>query len=296
MRFVFYLAATAGFCWGVKRAIQGAKGKERKVEESIYVLGDLVHNRDAVNDLEQEDIHVVRSMEEARDKTLLITAHGRSPKEIGQAKRIARDVLDMTCPIVQDLHRAALSLKQEGRKMVLIGMRSRPHPEIQGTVGVLDDAVHVVETFEDVERLPFNPDDAIGVVAQTTFNENRMHEIVKAIALRFKHTKFIPTICDDISEKQEELRRLSPHFDTVIVIGDKKSANATHLAEIAREELEKSTYFVLNETELRENFIQGAERIFVIAGASTPPRSITGVVDSLCGWGGRQIFDLADII
>ncbi|MEK7630299.1 MAG: 4-hydroxy-3-methylbut-2-enyl diphosphate reductase [Patescibacteria group bacterium] len=285
--FAFVLAKTAGFCWGVMRAINGAKGKERKVGERIHVLGALVHNQDAVADLEGENIHLVKNMEEARGETLLITAHGRSPKDIVAARKIASNVLDMTCPIVQDLHKAALNLKSEGRTVILIGMRSRRHPEVEGLIGVLGGIVHIVETARDIELLPLNENERIGVVAQTTFNELEMIEFVRIIKNRFKDTNFIPTICDDISKKQIELREKGSNFDLIIVVGDKKSANATHLAEIARNELMKPTLFVLNATELESRLIENAKNIFVTASASTPPRSIGSVLSWLTDAGGQ---------
>ena len=288
MHFKFFLAETSGFCWGVKRAIHGAEGKERKAGEPIYVLGSLVHNREAVQDLEDQGIHVVQSVEAARGKTLLVTAHGRSPKDIKEAGLVAREVLNMTCPIVQDLHAAALRLKDEGRRVVLIGMSRRPHPEVEGVVGVLEGKVTIIEDVSDVATLPFLPDESVGIVAQTTFNTKVVLDIVKAVKARFRDTQYILTICDDIERKQDELRRLGPGFDTVVVVGDTASANATHLAEIARDEMKKRTLFILNGEALSSRDLWHSRRVLVIAGASTPPRSVNGVCDRLRSLGGEQ--------
>ncbi|MEK7465365.1 MAG: hypothetical protein AAB631_01150 [Patescibacteria group bacterium] len=167
MAFEFYIAKTAGICWGVKRAISGAIGKKRKAGEPIFVLGNLVHNRDAVEDLEEQNIHVVSNVEEARGETLLITAHEKSPNEIAAARMVADTVLDMTCPIVEDLHKAARVLKEEGRQIVLIGMRARRHPEVDGVIGLLEGEVHIVETLRDVELLPLKAFTPVGIVVQT---------------------------------------------------------------------------------------------------------------------------------
>ena len=287
MRFVFYVAETAGFCWGVKRAIQGAEGKERKAGEPIYVLGQLVYNEDAVRDLEEKHIHVVRDVEEARGKTLLITAHGKAPREVAYAKTVAADVLDMKCPIVQDLHEAALELKEEGRKVILIiGPKQESHVEVLGVVGVLEGDVVLVQSPCDIEALEFHPQTMIGIVAQTTVNEFYMHELVRIIKDRFQYTKFVPTLCDDISRKQAELRSRGKKFDMILVVGDTKSANTKELFMIARDELKKPTLFILNEAELKKKDIYGVRKIFVIAGALTPLRSIEGVVQRLQEWGG----------
>ncbi|MEK7583693.1 MAG: 4-hydroxy-3-methylbut-2-enyl diphosphate reductase [Patescibacteria group bacterium] len=286
MNFTFTVARTAGFCWGVDRAIKGAEGKLRKAGEKLFVLGHLVHNQVAVSDLERQGIHVVRHMEEARGKVLLITAHGRDPREIKKARAIASDVLDMTCPIVQDQHAAALVLKNEGRAMVLIGTRSHSHPEVEGTIGVLEGAVTVVESRSDVEALPYPRGQAIGVIAQTTFDNDKVDELLRWISERYPATRYISTICDDIARKQMELRERASEFDTVIVIGDRESANATHLAEIALHTLGKTTLFILNEDEIDVSRIAESEKIFVTAGASTPEGSITGVVKKLEEVGG----------
>jgi (E)-4-hydroxy-3-methyl-but-2-enyl pyrophosphate reductase len=283
--FVFTLAETAGFCWGVKRAIQGAEGKLKNKRENLYVLGRLVHNADVVSGLQKKGIFIIENIEEARGKQLVITAHGRDPKEIAHAKSMT-NLLDMTCPIVKDQHKAALELKKAGYKMVLIGMRSKSHPEVEGTVGVLDGEVTVVESLADVDRIRFASDEPIGVIAQTTFNEDLVYQILDEIRKRYRDVKYEPTICDDISKKQDELRMRGGNFDTVIVVGDKKSANSTHLAEIAERELCKKTLFILNETELDLKSLETSERIFVTAGASTPSFSIEGVLRKLQGVGG----------
>lgn len=283
--FAFTLAETAGFCWGVKRAIQGAEGKRKNKNENIYVLGRLVHNADVVSGLEKKGIHIIEDIAEAERKTLVITAHGRDPKDIARAKTKA-SVLDMTCPIVKDQHKAALALKHDGYRMVLIGMRSKSHPEVEGTVGVLDGEVTVVESVEDVKCIRYGSEEPVGVIAQTTFNQEIVFQILEQIRKKYRNVKYDPTICDDISKKQEELRMRGGDFDTVIVVGDKKSANSTHLAEIAERELHKKTLFILNESELDVRALRDSERIFVTAGASTPPSSIEGVVKRLEGIGG----------
>jgi len=286
MNFTFTVAKTAGFCWGVERAIKGAEGKRRKAGEPLLVLGHLVHNQIAVRDLEHQGVHVVQHMEEARGNVLLITAHGRDPREIEKARTIASEVLDMTCPIVKDQHAAALALQNEGRAMILIGTRSRAHPEVEGTVGVLKGAVTIVESRSDVEALLCPREQAIGVIAQTTFDNEKVIDLLRRISERYPDTRYVSTICDDIARKQMELRVRAGEFDTVIVVGDRQSANATHLAEIALHTLGKTTLFVLNEDEIDLAMIAEAEKILVTAGASTPKSSITGVVKKLEEVGG----------
>ncbi|MDO8558436.1 MAG: 4-hydroxy-3-methylbut-2-enyl diphosphate reductase [bacterium] len=280
------LARTAGFCWGVERAIDGARGAKDirgKDGQNFFVLGNLVHNAVAVEDLEQKGIRVTEHMEEAKGSTLFITAHGRNPKDIEQARDLLGDkqVIDMTCPIVKNLHAMALELKNEGRKMVLIGIRSRHHPEVAGVIGVLEGEVHVVQFPDEVTSLPYEAREPIGVVNQTTFNAKEIDRILEALHARFVNVRYIPTMCDDISKKQAELRERGRAFDAVIVIGDPRSANSTHLAEISSNELQRHTLFILRDEELLKEDLDGAEHIFVTAGASTPSSSIESVLRKL---------------
>lgn len=292
--FTFTLGETAGFCWGVERAIHGAKGKQKKVGQTIFVLGDLVHNRAVVDDLAAEGIVVTNDPAMAKDSTVVITAHGKDPKDIAVARTVAHDLLDMTCPIVEDVHRAGLLLQREGRRIILIGMRTHPHPEVAGIVGTLGGEVVIVESVADVTCVPYASNTPIGVIMQTTFNAMLADEIYAALAQHFPDARFMKTICDDIARKQEELRMQAPHYDAVIVVGDARSANSRHLADIARE-LGKQTQFVSDEAELRQDFFDEAQRVFVTAGASTPPRSIESVVAYLTRIGGIKESDTVSL-
>ncbi len=125
----------------------------------------------------------------------------------------------------------------------------------------------------------------IGVVNQTTFNTEVIERILEALRARYENVRYIPTMCDDILQKQAELRERGRAFDTVLVIGDRKSANSTHLAEIAEKELHKPTLFLLTEAELLPEHLNGMRHVFVAAGASSPQSSIEGVMNKLGTFG-----------
>lgn len=294
--FTFAVGMHAKPCWGVDRAIIGIQGWQQNLRKrentgdgdslpEILVIRPIVHNRLYADHLAKKGIRIIASIEEARGKPLAGNAHGNTPKELARAKNYASEFVDFTCPIVKDLHKSARALKAEGRRMVLIGLRSREHAEVIGTVGVLDGDVFVAESEADVERIPYASHEPIGVIAQTTFDREKIQRITDLITKRFANVKAAWTLCDDIDKKQEELRRRAPRYDTIIVVGDAQSANSSHLADIARE-LRKRTFFVLNADELSAADVKDAKRVFVAAGASTPPESIQDIVKKLQSFGG----------
>ncbi|MDO8574096.1 MAG: 4-hydroxy-3-methylbut-2-enyl diphosphate reductase [bacterium] len=301
MTFSIVVAETGGFCWGVKRAILGALGKRKRVGEPIFVFGHLVHNEIAVADLEESEVHVLTNLDEARarasGKVILITAHGLDPAIRRELEVIGKEVVDMTCPIVENVHQAARELRAQGLRMVLIGT-PRSHPEVQGIIGVLEKDVFLVEQLSATNLIPYPADAEIGIVAQTTFNEEAVRELVRKIQERFKNAVYLSkpsivnpdyesAICDDISLKQKELRAVAPSCDRVIVVGSvEKSANSRHLADIAKEELCAKTAFILVANHLDPHFTHGAKRVFVTAGASTPASSVRGVIKRLEEMGG----------
>ncbi|TSC81629.1 MAG: 4-hydroxy-3-methylbut-2-enyl diphosphate reductase [Parcubacteria group bacterium Gr01-1014_20] len=304
MGFQIIVGGRAGFCWGVKRAIDGAIGKRRKAGRPIFVFGHLVHNETVVSDLFTVGLTVLSSLEEARrqaaGEVILITAHGLDPAIRQELETIAGEVVDMTCPIVKNVHQASLDLKAEGRKMIVVGA-PRDHQEVLGILGILEGKAFLMQSMRDVYYIPYGKFDQIGVVSQTTFNELELRRILERIKEGYPNTEYrsypsivnpesSSTICDDISLKQAELREACTECNRVVVIGSKTSANSKHLAEISEWELHKPTRFVLGANELDQTFFTGAVKVFVTAGASTPPSSIREVLEKLRSWGG-QILD-----
>ncbi|MDP3963131.1 MAG: 4-hydroxy-3-methylbut-2-enyl diphosphate reductase [bacterium] len=290
--FVFHLDAHAGFCWGVKRAIDGVRGAQGKSAGwksggNVVVLGPLVNNPKVRDELAEAGVQTVDRNADIRGGTVVITAHGRDPEEIADVSRKSDRTIDMTCPIVKNLHLNASTLKAEGRKIVLIGIKSRFHPEIAGVVGLLNGEVFIVETAKDAKNLPYDPADPIGVVAQTTFDEAKISHFVELIRKRFSDVKVLNTLCDDIKQKQDSMRTHAPRYDLVIVVGDPTSANTSHLAEISKNELKKPTRFVPGAEKIFPQSVRGYKKIYVTAGASTPPSAIEGVIAKLQSFGGK---------
>jgi len=305
MVFTIVVAKTRGFCWGVKRAIKGAEGVRKRADEPIFVFGHLVHNQQVVDELGREQILVLTSPGEVDKKApgqkVLITAHGIGPDMRSHLEHLVGkdNLVDMTCPIVENVHKAAEELVAEGRKMVLIG-GPRSHAEVRGIIEVLRGRVFLLKDTSEVPNIPFGDRDRIGVIAQTTFDEQKVVEILAAMCKRYSgadQVKYVSkpsvvnpdypsAICDDIAKKQRELRELGKDCDAVIVVGDPESSNTSTLAKIAREELKKRTAFVPDSRGLDQSFLTGVSRVFLTAGASTPGSSVRSVLNWLEAAGG----------
>ena len=275
------VAAHAGFCWGVKRAIEKATSTRQKVDDIVYVLGHLVHNEEVVQQLEKMGIEVIEDFADAKQHSiLLITAHGLDQKIIQKAKEEGFQVIDTTCPIVQKVHKFTRQFLDEGRKIVIIGHTN--HIEVKGISSVADGQAQIVSSVDDIENVNFEGTDKVGVVAQTTFNIAKMQEIVQSLEKRFPNVSFMvrDSICHDVRRKQTETKELASQVDAVVVVGSKTSSNTTRLFEIAREVCSK-TYFVGRATELEVVNWDGVEKIAVTGGASTPDWIIEEVVEYL---------------
>ena len=285
------VAEHAGFCWGVRRAIEIATAIRKDEGDTIYVLGHLVHNEEVVHKLEKMGIEVVEDFTEAKEgSVLLITAHGLDYKVIQRAKDSGFRVIDTTCPIVQKVHRLTRRFLNEGRKIIIIGHSN--HIEVKGINGVTDGRAQIVGSMqeptdafglrEETENVHLKPQDKVGIVAQTTFNVIQMQKIVDALHRRFPNVDFLlkDSICYDVKDKQREIRELATQVDAIVVVGSKASSNTTRLYEIALKMCPK-TYFVSKAEELHSIDFSGVEKICVTAGASTPDWIIEEVVEYL---------------
>ncbi|HIE27166.1 TPA: 4-hydroxy-3-methylbut-2-enyl diphosphate reductase [Candidatus Poribacteria bacterium] len=275
------VAEHAGFCWGVRRAIEIATTIREKEGNTIYVLGHLVHNEEVVHKLEKMGMEIVENFTEAKEgSVLLITAHGLDYKIIQRAKRAGFRVIDTTCPIVQKVHRLTRRFLDEGRKIIIIGHSN--HIEVKGINGVTDGQAQIVGSIEEIENIRLKPQDKVGIVAQTTFNVIQMHKIVDALHRRFPNVDFLlkDSICYDVKDKQREIRELATFVDAIVVVGSKASSNTTRLYELALQMCPK-TYLVSKAEELCPIDFSGVGKVCVTAGASTPDWIIREVVEYL---------------
>ncbi len=280
------IAEHAGFCFGVKRAISLAE-KVSKQGRRVYTMGPLIHNPQEVQRLSAMGVAVFTAEEDLKSgDTLIIRSHGIPPQKERELMSKGLKVVDATCPYVKAVHEAVVRLVEEGYFVVLVGEKN--HPEVIGTLGYLQEAGGegvVVETREDLKGVLGR--DKVGIVAQTTQNEQFFKEVVGEIALWAKEVKVINTICNATSERQEDVYRLAPQVDVMVVVGGKNSGNTRRLYEISKS-LNPNSYHVETEQELRKEWFEGIKRVGITAGASTPDWIIQKVYDrikELCSQG-----------
>jgi (E)-4-hydroxy-3-methyl-but-2-enyl pyrophosphate reductase len=277
------LAETSGFCMGVKRAVDMVLDMaQRKGKENIYTYGPLIHNPQTVKILTRRGIIPIQNIDEisATDTgaTIIIRAHGISPQERKKIKEKGIRIIDATCPKVA--HVQAIIRKHASQDYTILIIGDGDHPEVNGLLGYAHGKGIVIDSVNDVDRLP--PVDKVCVVAQTTQNMDEFNEIVSRVRKRFPDTVVFDTICDSTEKRQAEVKRLAAEMDAMFIIGGRNSANTRRLARIS--ELQgKPTFHIETAEELNEISISGYERVGVSAGASTPNWIIDRVVDGITG-------------
>ncbi|NPA58814.1 MAG: 4-hydroxy-3-methylbut-2-enyl diphosphate reductase [Aquificae bacterium] len=274
------VANSAGFCFGVKIAVDSAVDAG-KTYGKAYTNGPIIHNKQVVQFLEGLNVKELQSYDQLKKgDTILIRSHGVPPKTERKLKELGVNVIDATCPFVKKVHEKVKQLVEEGYYVVIIGEEG--HPEVIGILGHLEEAGGkgiVVENMEDlIRKLPKR--NRIGVVAQTTQNEEFFEKAVGYIASNVEELKVFNTICDATSVRQEEVKKLAKEVDVMIIIGGKHSGNTRRLAQISSA-LNPNTYHVEKADELEPEWFENAEKIGVSAGASTPDWIIKEVVERI---------------
>ncbi len=272
------LAKSAGFCWGVERAIDIVLDTANETDAPVFTHGPLIHNPQTVNLLEQKNITAYDPASTPRDNGLLvIRAHGISPQVREKLRTSGSTIRDATCPLVAKVHGIIRKHSRLGAHSVIIGEKG--HPEVEGHMGYAEAGHTLVTCSEDLEKIPKGVDDVI-VVAQTTINMGDWGDVIKTIEARYPKAQMFNTICDATEVRQEEVRRIAPGVDLMIIVGGRNSGNTTRLAEVAKE---KGTTALLIETEdeIDPDYVRKFKNVGVTAGASTPDWMIRRVVNRL---------------
>ena len=278
------IGKTAGFCYGVKNAVEKST-EELKKEKELCCLGEIVHNKQVVEDLEQQGMEFIEDLKEnTTKKKTVIRAHGVSKKIYNDAENNGINLIDLTCPMVLKIHKIVEEYELEGYFIFVIGAKN--HPEIIGTVGFCNENYFIIENQSDIDNaidaFEKSGRDKLAVVVQTTFSLERFSNISEEIKLKSKCSdlKIINTICNATRLRQEETEELSKKVDFMIIIGGKNSSNTKKLFEIA---IRNCKYTVSVETleELDINELKKYNKIGIMAGASTPPKSIQDIVNLL---------------
>lgn len=264
------LAKSAGFCFGVKRAVDLVYEQMKRDDKPIYTYGSVIHNEEVVRDLEEKGVRVIRSEEELekiRDGAVVIRAHGAGKRIYDIMERNGIEIVDATCPYVKKIQKIAGEQKRAERRLIIIGNES--HPEVEGIKGWGDDNTLVVETPEQVDGLPLLEGEKLCIVSQTTFNYNKFQDIVEKISKKRYDILVLNTICIATQERQVEAKRIASEVDAMIVIGGKSSSNTQKLYDICRRECE-NTYYIQTLGDLDPDCGNSVRSVGITAGASTP--------------------------
>ena len=272
------VAESAGFCFGVKRAVNMAYDEAASAGEPVYTYGPIIHNEEVVKDLEEKGVRVIRKLDELEELPkgkIIIRSHGISKAEHDRMLSYGFEILDATCPFVLKIHRLVREYSRKGYTIVIAG--NREHPEVEGIMGWVEgQSVYTVQTAEDIDKLVVSTDEKICFVAQTTFNYNKFQELVEIITKKGYDIIVLNTICNATEERQTEAAAISKKVDAMIVIGGKNSSNTQKLFEICKEEC-SNTYYIQTAEDMDFTSIRGMQRIGITAGASTPKKIIEEV-------------------
>ena len=270
------LAKSAGFCFGVKRAVNMAF-KAADVSDRICSLGPLIHSPQLVEKLEDEGIQVVHSVDEMTDETVIIRSHGITRSEEDSLTQQKLTVVDATCPFVKKAQQYAALLGEGGYTVVIVG--EQEHPEVQGIVSYVGDAETAVVANAD-EALKIPGQKKMGLVAQTTQSFENFSEIADILLAKCKELRVFNTICDATVVRQNEAREIARRVDVMLVLGGRNSANTTRLAQICSE-IQPKTYHIETATGIDPQWVVGLTSIGITAGASTPEWIIREVMERL---------------
>ena len=273
------VAKSAGYCFGVKRAVnivqeqvrgQSESASQGKPAKTIYTLGPLIHNKQVIRDLSEQGVVTLAdesALESVRDGIVIIRSHGVKRSVYTYLEEHGIECIDATCPFVERIHKIVCEEEKKGNRVVVIG--NPDHPEVQGICGWCDGPVDVIRNADEAKAYKAPKDRRLSIVVQTTFQENNFKEIVELLARKGYNTVVLDTICDATRRRQEEAAKIASQVDVMLVVGDASSSNTQKLFEICNTCC-TNTYFVQIPEELDLNLVMSVKTVGITAGASTP--------------------------
>jgi 4-hydroxy-3-methylbut-2-enyl diphosphate reductase len=283
------LAQPRGFCAGVDRAIEIVERALAQFGAPIYVRHEIVHNAYVVNDLRNKGAIFIEELQDVpAGNTVVFSAHGVSRAVQKEAQERGLKIFDATCPLVTKVHVEVAKMRREGREIIMIGHEG--HPEVEGTMGQVDEGMHLVETTADVASLQVKNPDMLAYVSQTTLSVDDTAEIIAALKARFPNIAEPKKgdICYATTNRQEAVKFMAPQVDVVIVVGSPNSSNSNRLREVA-EKKGATAYMVDNAAQIDPAWLNGKRRIGVTAGASAPEVLVEAVIEQLKNYGARSV-------
>ena len=276
-----YLANPRGFCAGVDRAIEIVEQALKLFGAPIYVRHEVVHNRFVVDDLRAKGAVFVDELDAVPDgATVIFSAHGVSRAVRDAAESRDLRVFDATCPLVTKVHMEVARHRQNGTECVLIGHAG--HPEVEGTMGQANDGIYLVERVEDVPALRVREPDNLAYVTQTTLSMDDTARIIEALRARFPAIRSPKKddICYATQNRQDAVKRLAQSVAVVLVVGSPNSSNSNRLREVAASQGARA-YMIDGPEDIRREWLAGAEKIGLTAGASAPEVLVQQVIARL---------------
>ena len=270
------VAKNAGFCFGVKRAINMAEDCTMDGKGCIHTLGPIIHNPQVVEELEKKGISAVNTVEDVDSGAIIIRSHGVTLQEMKLVKRKGLKIVDATCPFVKKTHDYVELLTKEGYSIVVVG--DKEHPEVKGILSYGGKDIIAAGSVDELRGMPRRK--KIGIVAQTTQSLQNLQTIVTFCVARASEIKIFNTICNATSVRQDESTKLAGEVGCVIVVGGKNSANTNRLADICRK-IQPKTYHIETPEELKKSWFEGIKRVGITAGASTPNWLIESVTETI---------------
>ncbi|MCM1256634.1 MAG: 4-hydroxy-3-methylbut-2-enyl diphosphate reductase [Roseburia sp.] len=276
------LAESAGFCFGVKRAVDEVYREAENQRMPVYTFGPIIHNEQVVNDLEQKGVHGVLEIEELEKLpkgVVVIRSHGISREIKEKIQGLGFKIVDATCPFVLKIHKIVEEYSREGYYILIIGNDS--HPEVEGIKGwSAKDRITVLQTREEAENFCISPEEKVCIVSQTTFNYNKFQELVEIIQKKGYDILVLNTICNATEVRQKEAAEIAGRVDAMIVIGGRQSSNTQKLFEICKKECE-NTYYIQTLDDLDKEKLRSIDNVGITAGASTPNKIIEEVQENV---------------
>lgn len=270
-------AKSAGFCFGVNRAIEACYNEIEKGGR-IVTYGPLIHNKNVNKDLENKGVKSVDTLDGCEGATVIIRSHGVGKAVYDELERRNIHYVDGTCPFVKKIHNIVRKKRDEGYEIIIIG--DGKHPEVIGINGWCDNSAITVDNVDDAQKLILDDEKKYAVVVQTTFRESKYYDILKILKEKSKKITEENTICSATEERQTEAVKISQNVDKMLVIGDKGSSNTQKLYEICRKNC-RNTYYIETIEDLVLNNCKFNDKIGITAGASTPPAIIKEVITTM---------------
>lgn len=270
-----FVSNSAGYCYGVERALRYAIEAKEATDESIFTLGPIIHNPQAVNALIEQGITPINDSSEIKEGVLVIRSHGIDPKVIKDADARGLKVIDATCPFVKKAQQRAAQLVGEGYQVYIIGEKN--HPEV---VSILAYTENKAKIIEDVNDIPKDVGSKVGVVVQTTQSIKKLRSITSSLLKKAAEVKVYNTICDATNRRQEDTAKLARKVDLMLVIGGHNSANTARLTEICRA-AGVQTFQIETAKDIDDAWFNNCKKIGITSGASTPDWLLNEVIEMI---------------